>query len=138
MNAVNTLSEAQILAQLQALTQGLYYRSESDYPLEVVQYIVPVATELTITQARAFLQAPTSEPMEIKDLPYFFRPVTKGGDADPESMPNRFRALAAFLEQQLEGLKVYRLGKYEIQTYVLGKLNPQTYIGLKTTVIETE
>ena len=50
MKPVNSLSPEQVLQKLQELTQGLFYRSESDFPVEVVHYAHPRAMTLTSEQ----------------------------------------------------------------------------------------
>ncbi len=77
MEPVNSLSPAQVLQKLQELTQGLYYRSENDFPVEVVQYAHPAAKELTNEQVLALIQPLAQEPVEVKDLPAFFRTFTR-------------------------------------------------------------
>ena len=135
---VNSLSPEQMLQKLQELTQGLFYRSESDYPVEVVQYSHSMAQELTSEQVLALIQPLVEEPVEVKDLPAFFRTVTRSADGTSagDSRAQRFQALEAFLKQQIPNCQVYRVGKREIQAYVLGKLNEQTYAGVKTTIIQ--
>ena len=134
---MDLLPPEQVVQKLQELTQGLWYLSESDYPVEVVQFEVPFTNELTTDQVLTLVHQPPGEPVEISDLHYFFRNVTKF--ANPEeglnSMANRFLTLEAFLGQHLQNVKVYRIGESEIQTYVLGRLNDDTYMGVKTTVI---
>ena len=138
MEPVNSLSPEQVLQKLQELTQGLFYRSESDYPVEVVQYAHPGAKELTSEQVLALIRPVAEEPVEVKDLSAFFRTVTRSPDGTSagDSRAQRFQDLEDFLKQQLPDCQVYRVGKGEIQAYVLGKLNEQTCAGIKTTIIQ--
>jgi len=137
MEANNTSMKEDVIQKLHELTAGLLYMSESDYPLEVVQYKAPSANELTKDEVLALVNQPPGETVEIRDLHYFFRNVTKPVDETNEAgnVAKRFQVLQAFLEQHLQQVKVYGIGKRNIQTYVLGKLNDGTYTGVKTIVI---
>ena len=137
MEANNTLTKEEVIQKLQELTAGLLYISESDYPVEVVQYKAPSAIDPTDAEILNLVNQPLGEPVEIRDLHYFFRNVTKPVDETNEAsnLAKRFQVLQAFLEQYLQQVKVYRIGKREILTFELGRLNDKTYAGVKTIVI---
>ncbi len=125
---------------LQERCDGLFYMSESEYPLEPILFEVPDAVALTEPTVLNLTQQPLDAPVEVVDLPYFLRNQTADvPDADEfiQNMINRFRELQAFLQAQLQEVKVYRIGKREIQVYALGKLSPTQITGFKTVSVET-
>ena len=124
---------------MQELTQGLLYLSEGDYPVEVVQCNTLSAKELTQEEVLTLVNLPSDEPVVIRNLPYFFRNVTKPvkGEEAIDSPSKRFQALEAFLKEQLPVAKVYRIGKRHVRLYVLEKLEDAIYVGVKTTVVES-
>ena len=113
MDFNNSLSKEEVLQKLQEFTQSLLYLSESDYPVEVVQFNATPTDELTTDQVLALVHQPPGESVEIRDLHYFFRNVTKSTNPEEglDSMANRFFTLEAFIEQHLRNVKVYRIGK---------------------------
>ncbi len=125
---------------LQERCEGLFYMSESEYPLEPIKLEVADAATITNTDVLTLTGQPQEKPVEVVDLPYFFRNQTtdnSGGDEFMQSLVHRFRELQAFLQGQLQDVKVYRVGKREIQVYILGKLNKSQLAGLKTVSVET-
>ena len=137
---MNKLPVENVLAKLQELTQGLTYLSESDYPVEVVQFTASTTQELTPEEILPLVQQPPKTKVEIRDLSHFFRNVTKPEDGMEglDSPSKRYQALEAFLTEQLQNVKVYRIGKRNLQVYVLGKLDEATYAGVKTTVATSD
>ena len=140
MSLPNTLSREELVKQLEELTKGLFYMSESDYPLEVVvldrvENNIPIPTAIL-----ALTKQPSSTQVFEETLTYFFRNMTKdraNADEETRKQTERFRILQNFMEQHLQEVKVYRLGKREIIAYALGKTADNDYIGFKTIVVET-
>lgn len=125
---------------LQERCEGLFYMSESEYPLEPILFEVPDAAAFTKTTVLDLTNQPQDAPTEVVDLPYFFRNQTADvPDADEFilNLINRFRELQAYLQAHLQDVKVYRIGKREIQVYVLGKLSQTQMAGFKTVSVET-
>jgi hypothetical protein len=79
-----------------------------------------------------------SEGAKIEDLPYFFHhhTTTDSGFVD-EKTAQRFRELQTDIENDLQVVKVYRMGDRKITACILGKTSAGDIVGLKTTVIET-
>ena len=140
MNTAETLPIDLFINRLTELSSGLYYLSESDYPLEPVKYSLTGTGGLSNPDIYDLAGKPSDSKIETVDLPYFFRNHTTDqaeADEDMKAMAQRFRELQTFLENHLQDLKVYRIGQVEIEALILGKLNETQYAGLKTTVVET-
>ena len=126
------------LAQLRHLTQGLYFVSESDAPLEVVHYNAP-AGELADDELLKVLGEPADAPMEKVGLTTFLRHHTADdgvlGDA---ALANRYKALQMFMVQELDGTQVYRVGQGpQVRAYALGRAASGQLVGFKTVLTET-
>lgn len=140
MNNPDSSSASALLEQLSAASDGLLYRSETDSPFEVVHF-PQVQDSSALPAAIAQLpDMPEGLKAEVVELPYFFRNLIRDdADAGEEevNIAHRFRKLQDLLEQRLEEVKVYRVGKRRIQAFVLGKTATGDYAGLKTTLVET-
>ncbi|HEX8427521.1 nuclease A inhibitor family protein [Hymenobacter sp.] len=127
-----------VTQQLQQLTQGLVFISESDAPLEPVSYPTP-AGELTDAALLKLLGEPADTKVETKELTLFLRNHTadQGVLGDP-AQANRYKALQMFLKQELQDTKVYRVGTGpQIKSYALGKTEDGKLAGFKTILTET-
>jgi histidine triad (HIT) family protein len=126
------------LDQLRQLTEGLYFLSESDSPLTVVSYQAP-AGELDAPALLKLLHQPADTPVETQELTHFLRNHTADdGVLGNVELANRFKALQMYLKQELEDVKVYRVGKApQLEAYALGKTSGGKLAGFKVTLVET-
>ncbi len=70
-------------------------------------------------------------PVEATTLSRFFRAV-------PSEDKVKFQALTKALQEQLSGIKVYKVGEEaEKEVHVVGQTADGRWAGLKTTVVET-
>ncbi|WP_072144755.1 nuclease A inhibitor family protein [Hymenobacter sp. AT01-02] len=126
------------LQQLQELTSGLHYLSESDAPLQAVSYSAP-GTGLTDATIAELAGVPAGTAVEKQELTYFLRNHTadNGVLGDP-ALANRFKALQMYLKQELNGVQVYRLGTGpQVPVLVLGEGEGGKLAGFKTVLTET-
>lgn len=136
----NAITADQFLKNLQERCDGLFYLSESEYPLEPVLLPLPKGGVISDKDIVTLTGLPESQLVETVDLPYFFRnhtAETPDGDDFTQSIVQRFRDLQTYMEKNLTDIKVYRIGKREIQVYALGKLNENQLAGFKTISVET-
>jgi histidine triad (HIT) family protein len=127
-----------VLNQLQTMTSGLSYMSESDAPLEAVSYAAPDG-KLTDAALLALLGQPADAPVETQELTLFLRNHTAdAGVLNSVELANRFKALQMFMKQELQEAKVYRIGNGpKIQAFVLGQTEDGKLVGFKTVLTET-
>jgi hypothetical protein len=151
------LDTAAATAALAQASDGLWFTSESDYPLEV--WSIPgAAGPLTVEQALVVLEAAyvprpgrpglserTGEP---STLGWMFDRYTVQQDwwedAQIEAMP-RWQALRDLFESELGQPQVFRFGipdsqgtlSGDIDIFVLGQTSDGALVGLKTVSIET-
>jgi len=129
-----------ILTELQQAAEGLLFRSESDYPFDIVDLGLAGQTDLTPAQLLSMLGRPEEAVAETIDLPYFFRNMTRVRPEYTEEMKQeaqRFQALEQLLTQKLSQVKVFRFGAVNVEAYILGTTPKGRLVGLKTRLIET-
>jgi hypothetical protein len=125
-----------LVANLTQASEGLLYRSESDYPYEVIHWEKAPLTEEFIRQKVTL----NDTPIEILDFSDFYNsdepePDWYGEEEKAESA--KFRHLMKLLADSLGHTQVFRLGKIEIDIYILGQTKSGEIVGLKTKAIET-
>jgi histidine triad (HIT) family protein len=139
LETVHFISSEEIVIRLQELTTGLYYQSESDYPLEVVLYKTALPDTFTEKELVALTGQSTETPLEVADATSFFRMVTKpiNVTSTADKSPAQITSLQAFCEKHLQNMKVYRIGDRTLTALLLGKAGDGKLLGLKTTIIQT-
>jgi len=127
-----------VTEQLEQLTKGLLFISESEAPLEPVSYPAP-AEALADAALLKLLGEAADTKVETLELTYFLRNHTAdNGVLDDPQLANRFKALQMFLKQELQEVKVYRVGTGpQIHVYALGKTDNGKLAGFKTVLTET-
>ena len=126
------------LAQLQKLTQGLLFISESDAPLEPVSYAAPVG-DLADAQLLQTLGEDAKAKVEKVELTVFLRNHTADqGKTGDVNLANRYKALQLYMKQELDGVQVYRVGTGpQVHVYALGRDVAGRLAGFKTVVTES-
>jgi histidine triad (HIT) family protein len=126
------------LAQLQKLTQGLDFGSESEAPLEAVSYAAPTG-DLSDAQLLQVLGEPASAKVEKVELTLFLRTQTADTSQAGVAIANRYKALQVYMKQELDGTQVYRIGTGpQVHAYALGRDVAGRLAGFKTELTESE
>jgi hypothetical protein len=131
---------AEFLFALGEASSDLLFPSESDYPLTPYRW---VGAEDTEPSPKALVQSEglkADTPVETLTVRELFDPFTQereGSTEDERAEAEQYRALVALLEDGLRHLRVYRVGKVDIDVYVLGQHPSGNWLGLKTHVVET-
>jgi histidine triad (HIT) family protein len=126
------------LAQLQKLTQGLNFISESDAPLEAVSYAAPTG-DLSDAQLLQVLGEPAGAKVEkVELIPFLSNHTNDQGVTGSVALANRFKALQMYLKQELDGVQVYRIGTGpKVHAYALGRDVAGRLAGFKTELTES-
>lgn len=127
-------SDEEILSELRRAAEGLWYMSESDYPLEAV--LVGGADGPSHERLREVAGESKGAPVETRTLEEFFRDsaaVRMGEQPAQASFGGVLRAL----RENLTDVRVYRIGSVNIAVYVLGRGASGNLLGLRTRVVET-
>jgi histidine triad (HIT) family protein len=126
------------MTQLQSLTAGLSFMSESDAPLEAVSYDAP-AGDLSNATLLNLLGEPAQAKVEVVELTQFLRNHTAdNGVLGDVKLANRYKAMQMYMKQELEGTQVYRIGTGpQVHAYALGRDAAGKLVGFKTVLTET-
>jgi len=117
----------QALELLRKASEGLMYPSESEAPFDVFRWKPSGPDSLKDVQAHAKKGAAVQE----QPVDEFFNELQESEDAQ------RFAELRRKLESVVSGLKVYRVGKINIDVYLVGKAGSGDWVGLHTSSVET-
>lgn len=132
------MSDRDLAVQLQQVTEGLLWPSETDAAFEVV--IWPDLDQITTESLRDRLHLNPETPILIQDFYDFFQPVTQEQawhNAEERAERERYQALVEFLSDNLSNLQVFRIGEVEINIYILGYTTHNQVMGLYTQAVET-
>jgi len=131
-------SDDQLIDELREATRGLLFMSESDYPLEVVRW------ESVAEPAPDFLRGLTghadSEPVETQSAEEFFRAAASEAEWKGEeelAAARKFQTLLRLLEENLSGVRAFRVGTINMPVYVVGRSPSGAWLGVSTRVVET-
>ncbi|WP_234734097.1 nuclease A inhibitor family protein [Tellurirhabdus bombi] len=122
------------------LTNGLYYPSESDEPIEYIEFTYQAAPPLTVSQVKNLVLIPADIFMEEVAENEFWEPVLTEQDwygEEEKAVLNRFKILQEEVNRQLADRQVFRSGRIEIDVFLLGRKPDGSWAGLKTRVVET-
>jgi predicted HAD superfamily phosphohydrolase len=125
------------LEKIKSAASGLFYMSETDAPLDAVEF--PETTRNEIMQ-KIKKSSSSGDHLEEQTLDYFFRNQVKEYPEHSEEDKGRtkkFKALLETLKENLSDVHVYRVGSIQIDAYIIGKLKSGKYAGLKTKLVET-
>jgi hypothetical protein len=124
------------MTEIAQAVDGLWYMSESDYPLGPVR--LDGIAEPSPEVLRHLGGADANAVVETRELEGFFRDgaavrMTQQGVGEPAS----FRKVVRVLTENLEDIRVYRIGETNIPVYVLGRSGSGNWLGVSTRVVET-
>lgn len=122
------MSKHPLIAILKKACQGLLFVSESEAELE--PFVWEEGEEPTPDRLLKRADAEKGTPIETMDLGAFFR-------AAPKEAKAKFDALAKLLQEQLSGIKVYKVGEVSLTVFIVGKTKDGRWGGLKTEVVES-
>ncbi|MHC5596902.1 MAG: nuclease A inhibitor family protein [Nostoc sp.] len=129
----------EITEKLKQSSADLLMMSESDYPFEVFLWTAQ-ANGLTTQKLLQLTDHPHNSAIEEVTLDYFFRNCAyeqEWHDEQQKQNVKKFQTLVQILEDNLNEIKVYRIGTIDIDVYIVGKTSSGDLAGLSTKVVET-
>lgn len=124
--------------RIEKIAKGLYYISESD--AEISPFVGEKAADVTKETLLSQTKNKPDAPVEERNFEDFFNRLTKTedwfGDEETKSA-KKFGELKELLEENLKGLKVFKVGRIEIDIYVVGLDRQGNLAGIKTQAVET-
>ena len=131
-------TDEELFGALTEATIGLLYMSESDYPFEVIRW--SGSEQLSPEYLRRAAVADSSTKVEESAVDEFFRVPAGEQEWKGEAQlaeAKRYQHLRNLLEENLTGIKVYRVGEINIGVYVVGRSAEGSWLGVSTRVVET-
>ncbi|WP_392532928.1 nuclease A inhibitor family protein [Nostoc sp. C117] len=129
----------EITEKLKQSSVNLLMMSESDYPFEVICW-TSEAHNLTTQKLLQLTNHPQDSQVEEVELDYLFRNCAYEKDWHDEQQKQnvtKFQTLLETLKNNLNEIKVYRIGTINIDVYIIGKTPSGDLAGLSTKLIET-
>ncbi|MEM6251863.1 MAG: nuclease A inhibitor family protein [Cyanobacteria bacterium P01_D01_bin.156] len=126
-----------LVPELEAACDKLLWRSEADYPFEVIVLSSQHQPALIDQLLKAY---PADTSVRIVSLDDFFgQSIVERAwfDSREIDLVQRYRNLRDLLETTLACPRVYRIGSVEIDVYLLGTTEDNQVIGVKTKIVET-
>ncbi|MBW4562309.1 MAG: nuclease A inhibitor family protein [Mojavia pulchra JT2-VF2] len=130
----------EIIEKLKQASDNLLMLSESEYPFEVFLWAGQTQETLTNQKLLQLTGHQQDTPVETVDLDYFFRNCAQEKDwYDETQIENvqKFQSLVKALKDNLTNIKVYRLGKVNIDVYIVGQTPSKELAVISTKVVET-
>jgi hypothetical protein len=116
------------------------FQSESDYPVEPFSLNLTGKKDISVDDIIQSKGYSTDTPVETVKFENFFKNATKEqswhGQEEKETV-RKFQELVRILKDNLSSIKIYKIGKVELDVYVVGKTKYGTFSGIKTKVVET-
>ena len=131
-------SDGEITEELKRLTERLLFMSESDYPFEI--FYREGKTELSPQALLELSGQPGDSPLEVTNVEDFFGAAAAEAPWKGEqalAIAKRYQALLRLLRENLDDLKVYRVGRVNITIYIIGRSKMGNWLGISTRVVET-
>lgn len=129
----NSLSE-----KIRRVCAGLYYISETD--AEIFPFEGTPAQAVTKENLLPQIGEKPDAPVEERDFTEFFARLTAlqdwFGDEEKQTAA-KFSDLKKLLEENLKDLKVFKVGRIEIEIYAVGLDAQGKLAGIKTKAVET-
>lgn len=124
--------------KIRKVSEGLYYISETD--AEILPFAGTKAEAVTKENLLSQTGNAPDMPVEERDFTEFFARLTKiqdwFGDEEKRTAA-RFVELKKLLEENLKDLKMFKVGRIQIDIYVVGLDAEENLIGIKTKAVET-
>jgi hypothetical protein len=130
-----------IRERLEKAAEGLTYTSESDRPFE--PFALPgggAGWPYGVEEFARRIGAPADAPMQEQSLYPLFAPHierTDPYDTRTQALRPRYEALRALLAAELRDVRVFRIGRIEIDCYAVGEDGAGNLAGVHTVAVET-
>lgn len=131
--------KVELTDELAKAVEGLLYVSEADYPFEVFSSS-DKADALTPQYLRRITHHGPKTPVESVNPKSFFRALTEEqqwyGPAERKTAA-QYKFLLKIMQDNLHDVKVFKLGKTQVEIYIVGISSTGEVIGVSTKAVET-
>jgi hypothetical protein len=132
------MSEATVSA-LRNACDGLLYMSDSDEPFETLVWKYS-GESLDAEKVLALAAHKAGDSIEEVACDGFFRQMLDQAAAQGEGAAetaDKVRALQKVVKDQLSAVRVFKVGKVNIDVYIVGRTRDADWVGLHTKAVET-
>ncbi len=130
--------EDELKKQLKKVSGGLFFISETD--AEILLFFGRQSQAVTKEEILKQSESAANAPVEERDFAGFFKRLTEIQDwfgDEEKATAQKFAELRDLLERNLRDLKVFKIGKIQIDIYVVGLDAENNLLGIKTKAVET-
>jgi len=130
--------EDELKKQLKKVSEGLFFISETD--AEILPFFGRQAQAVTKEEILKQSENAANTPLEERDFAGFFKRLTEIQDwfgDEEKATAQKFAELRDLLQRNLRDLKVFKIGKIQIDVYVVGLDAENNLLGIKTKAVET-
>jgi len=131
-------NEDVLLKQIKNVSEGLYYTSETD--AEITPFVGKYSKAVTKEEILRQTENLPDQPIEERNFADIFERLTKTQDwfgEEETATAAKFAALKELLEKNLKDLKVFKIGRIELDVYFVGLNAESVLMGIKTKAVET-
>lgn len=140
---IKTLAEpekpqAGLVKQIKKAAAGLWYMSETD--ARILPFAGDKAETVTKEVVLAQIGKPADTPVEERDFAELFGRLAAIQDwfgEEEKAAAGKFAALRDLLQKNLKDLKVFKVGRIDLDVYVVGLDGDGNLMGIKTKAVET-
>ncbi len=130
--------EKELKKQIKKASEGLYYISETD--AEILPFFGKQSQTVTKEEIIRQTERAADTPVEERNFGEFFARLTEIQDwfgDEEKATARKFAELKNLLESNLRDLKVFKIGKIQLDVYVVGLDAENNMLGIKTKAVET-
>jgi hypothetical protein len=124
--------------QIKEASEDLYFISETD--AEIFPFFGGQAQSVTKEEILSQIKGSASTPVEERSFAEFFARLTEIQDwfgDEEKAVAQKFAELKKLLESNLRDLKVFKIGKIQIDVYAVGIDAENNLLGIQTKAVET-
>lgn len=136
--AENNVKENELATEIEKIATGLYYISETD--AEILPFSGNKAEIVSVEEILKQTANAADTAVEERDFDEFFGRLTEIKDwfGDEETAnAHKFAELKKLLEVNLKDIRVFKIGKINLDIYVVGLDAENKLMGIKTEAVET-
>jgi hypothetical protein len=136
MSEKESVTVESLKAQISDKIKGLYFPSESEAPIEIADFekntdVVTSLKSLHPDKADYIAEA------DLNDFYEMYGVEKDWQNAIQKQFAKSFGEAINVMKENLENIKIYRIGEVRIDIYIIGKTRDGSFIGLKTSAVET-
>jgi hypothetical protein len=128
----------ELAEKIKRASEGLWYLSETD--AEILPFSGRPASGVTRENLLTQIGRPVETPVEERDFAELFDRLTSPQSwfgEEERAAAERFAELRNLLQKNLRDLRVFKVGKIELDVYIIGLDEKGNLTGIRTKAVET-